>query len=244
MEFFLRPGNASIWAEVQSLAHKSDDETLRAYVIEAQRLTTTQRNMRVATKPVELEGRKIQPGNVVVMLLVSYSVKMSSFHADFHPQGTAARNAAEVPNADKFDHKRAPINIGPFSHGQHGCLGKQIALTFVTGMIKLVADLKDLRPAPGQMGQVKSIKVGSDTAYLNDSWSYLSFDPSSKFGQRFSSSFSSYQKIGNTDALIAWKLHFDGRGKGTFEGDRNPTTALPMQQYYYMLQKRKAEQID
>ncbi|CAG9942858.1 unnamed protein product [Clonostachys rosea f. rosea IK726] len=203
LEFFLRPGNASIWAEVQSLAHKGDDETLRAYVIEAQRLTTTQRNMRVATKPVELEGKKIQPGNVVVMLL-----------------GTAARNGGEVPNADKFDHKRAPVNIGPFSHGQHGCLGKQIALTFVTGMIKLVADLKDLRPAPGQMGQVKSIQVGSDKAYLNDSWSYLSFDPST------------------------WKLHFDGRGKGTFEGERNPTTALPMQQYYYMLQKRKAEQID
>lgn len=51
----------------------------------------------------------------------------------------------------------------------------------MTGLVKLVADLKQLRPAPGQMGQVKTIRVGSEKAYLNDSWSYLAFDANSKF---------------------------------------------------------------
>ena len=55
-----------------------------------------------------------------------------------------------------------------------------VALAFVTGLVRLVADLKELRPAPGQMGQVKTIRVGTEKAYLNDSWSYLGFDASSK----------------------------------------------------------------
>lgn len=71
MAFFLRPENASIWAEVQSIAQKGDDAALHAYVREAQRMTSTQRNVRVATSPAELEGKSIQPGNVVVMMLVS-----------------------------------------------------------------------------------------------------------------------------------------------------------------------------
>ncbi len=54
------------------MAQKGDDDGIHAYVIEAQRLTTTQRNVRVATKPAEFEGKKIQPGNLVVMMLVSF----------------------------------------------------------------------------------------------------------------------------------------------------------------------------
>jgi hypothetical protein len=70
MEFFLRPQNASIWAEVQTLAQKGDDTSLSAYVAEAQRLTTPLRNMRIATQATTLEGKSVQPGNLVVMLLV------------------------------------------------------------------------------------------------------------------------------------------------------------------------------
>ena len=71
LEFFLRPENASIWAEVQSLALRGDDVGIHDYVREAQRLTSSQRNMRVAVAPGELEGKQVQPGNVVIMLLVS-----------------------------------------------------------------------------------------------------------------------------------------------------------------------------
>ncbi|KAM5353671.1 hypothetical protein ACJ41O_000321 [Fusarium nematophilum] len=200
LAFFLRPENASIWAEVQSIAQKGDDASLHAYVAEAQRLTSSQRNVRIATAPAELEGKSIQPGNAVVMML-----------------GEAGRNASEIPNADKFDPRRKAESVTAFSYGQHECLAKDVALAFVTGLIKLVADLNQLRPAPGQMGLVKTIRVGTEKAYLNDSWSYLGFDAST------------------------WKVHFNGHGKGTFEGDRTPTKPTVLQQYYYGLQKRKEE---
>ena len=70
IEYFLRPENATIWSEVQTLAQKGDHNALHAYVLEAQRLSTSQRNVRVAVHPAELEGKSIQPGNAVVMLLV------------------------------------------------------------------------------------------------------------------------------------------------------------------------------
>ncbi|KAI8717961.1 Linoleate 8R-lipoxygenase [Fusarium sp. LHS14.1] len=200
LAFFLRPENAAVWAEVQAIAHKGDDATLHAYVAEAQRLTSSQRNVRIATVPAELEGKPVQPGTPVVMML-----------------GMAGRNDKEVPDAGKFDARRKTDAVTAFSYGQHECLAKDMALAFVTGLIKLVADLKQLRPAPGQMGEVKTIQVGTEKAYLNDSWSYLGFDAST------------------------WKVHFDGHGKGTFEGDRAPTATTPLQQYYYMLQKRKDE---
>lgn len=44
-----------------------------------------------------------------------------------------------------------------------------------------------------------------------------------------------------SNRLIAWKVHFDGYGKGTFEGERMPTKIMDLQQYYYLLQKRKNE---
>ncbi|KAI1650500.1 heme peroxidase [Daldinia loculata] len=198
MEFFLRKENASIWAEIQALAQKNDNDTIRAYVLEAQRLTTTQRTMRVATKADELEGKKIQPGNYVILLL-----------------GEAGRNPSDVPNPSKFDPKRERGPVSPFSYGQHECLMTHLIPIFLAGLVKLAADLKQLRPAPGQMGQVKTIQVGADKAYLNDSWSYLGFDAST------------------------WKLHFDGHGQGGFEGERQPTAAMELQEYYHRIQKAK-----
>ncbi|KAI6090870.1 heme peroxidase [Hypoxylon rubiginosum] len=198
MEFFLRPENASIWAEVQSLAARDDDAGLHAYVAEAQRLTSTQRNVRVATAPADIEGKKIAPGDLVVMLLAE-----------------AARNEKEVPNAKEFDPNRKLDAVSSFSYGQHECLGQEVARAFLTGLVKLVADLKQLRPAPGEMGTVKTIQVGSEKAYLNDSWSYLAFDAST------------------------WKVHFDGHGKGIFKGERAPTKAMEIQQYYSKIQQAK-----
>ncbi|KAF6789665.1 linoleate diol synthase [Colletotrichum sojae] len=200
MEFFLKPENASIWAEVQTMAQKNDDAGLHAYVTEAQRLTSSQRNVRVATAPAELEGKSVKPGDMVVMLL-----------------GVAGRNPKDVPNGDKFDPKRKTDAVSAYSYGQHECIAKalDIAPAFITGLVKLVADLKDLRPAPGQMGLVKTIQVGSEKAYLNDTWSYLGFDAST------------------------WKVHFSGHGKGGFEGDSQPNKPIDVGQYYYLLQMQK-----
>lgn len=40
---------------------------------------------------------------------------------------------------------------------------------------------------------------------------------------------------------VAWKVHFDGHGKGNFEGERRPTNLTSMQQYYHDILKRKDE---
>ncbi|KAK0718667.1 linoleate diol synthase [Lasiosphaeria miniovina] len=200
MEFFLRPENGAIWAEVQDMAKKNDSASLHAYVAEAQRLTSSQRNMRIATQPATLEGKSIQPGNLVVLMIAA-----------------AARNPSEVADATKFDPKRVSDSVTAFSYGKHQCFGRNPATAFLDGLVKLAAGLKNLRPAPGEMGRVKTIQLGSEKAYLNDSWSYLGFDASS------------------------WKVHFDGHGQGTFTGDREPTALLDLQQYYGRIQKRAAE---
>lgn len=72
MEYFLRPENKSIWGEVQALAQKNDEAGLHAYVNEAMRLTSGQRNVRIATVKDEIDGQKVEPGNAVVMLLVRF----------------------------------------------------------------------------------------------------------------------------------------------------------------------------
>lgn len=74
LSYFLKPENESIWAEVQAIAQKGDDAALHAYVAEAQRLTTSQRNVRIATAPGEIDGQTIQPGTAVVLLLVSPAI--------------------------------------------------------------------------------------------------------------------------------------------------------------------------
>lgn len=65
--------------------------------------------------------------------------------------------------------------------GMHECFGQELARTFICGLVKLTAGLKELRPAPGNMGQVKAVDVGGQKWYLNDSWSYLTFDASSEY---------------------------------------------------------------
>ncbi|KAK3395060.1 linoleate diol synthase [Podospora didyma] len=207
LEFFLRPDNAAIWAEVQGLAQKGDnDAAIAAYVSEAQRITSALRNVRVATQSTTVEGKAIQPGNVVVLMI-----------------GEAGRSPADIANPTKFDPNRSssakpdPDQLTPFSYGKHRCFGRDHAQAFLVGMVKLAATLKSLRPAVGEMGIVKAIRVGNDKLYLNDSWSHLTYDVST------------------------WKLHYDGQGVGSFTGDREPTNAMDLGTYYNQIQKRKAE---
>ncbi|KAK5651915.1 hypothetical protein OQA88_11574 [Cercophora sp. LCS_1] len=200
LAFFLREENKEIWREVKGLVERGDDAGLREYVAEAQRLTSSQRNVRVAKAEVEIEGRVIKPGQPVVVLL-----------------GEAGRNVTEIPDANEFKPKRRSDAVTPFSYGKHQCFGRAMAAAYIDGLVKLAAKLKDLRPAPGEMGIVKTIRVGTEKAYLNDSWSYLGFDAST------------------------WKVHFDGHGPGVFEGERSPTDIMAMQQYYSLIAKQKSE---
>jgi linoleate 10R-lipoxygenase len=71
MQYFLRPENASIWTEIQGCAKKGDDKSIRDFVMEAQRMTSTQRTLRIATQATEVEGKSIKAGDLVIALIVS-----------------------------------------------------------------------------------------------------------------------------------------------------------------------------
>lgn len=156
-------------------------------------------------------------------------------------KANAARDPQHVPNPEEFDPQRKFPEINPYSYGQHSCVGSTISVAFITGLVKLVADLKDLRPAPGAMGKAKSINVGFDKIYLNDSWSHFAFNTSSKY---YYDCLMPMMCVVIANSLIAWKVQFDGHGKGNFHGDNKPKDEMSMQQYYFRLQKlkRKAEE--
>lgn len=189
MEFFLQPKNAQIWSNVQNMAEKNDDGGIREYVLEAQRLTTRGRNMRIATKPTKIGEKSIAPGSAVILMLVSIPhaplLRILRKLTHGNAQGEAARDPSHVPDPQEFRPNRRRQStesspMEPFSDGIHHCFGREIALTFVCGIVKLVAGLKDLRPAPGLSGQIKAIQLGTEKCFLNDTWSYLTFDPTSK----------------------------------------------------------------
>ena len=71
MAFFLRPENVGIWSEVQGFAQKDDDGALHAYVAEAQRLTSSQREVRVAKQQAQVEGQSVKSDDTIVIPTVS-----------------------------------------------------------------------------------------------------------------------------------------------------------------------------
>lgn len=95
-------------------------------------------------------------------------------------QGPACRDGKIVPEPDKFKLDRPANAYIHWGVGPHECLGKEIAVSIVMSLVKVCAELKNLRPAPGEMGVLKNIMVGTERCYLNDSWSWLTFDPTSK----------------------------------------------------------------
>lgn len=139
-------------------------------------------------------------------------------------------------NATTFDPKRqgSAETLTPFSYGKHSCFGRTKAQAYLNGIVKLVAGLKNLRPAAGEMGVLKTIQVGGNKLYLNDSWSYLAHDASSK-----SQSPKPCWASELTGMKIAWKLHFDGHGKGNYAGDLAPTDTLDLGTYYGDIKKQK-----
>lgn len=77
------------------------------------------------------------------------------------------------PNEVKLDRN---IDLYPmWGLSSHGCVGREFSVTGITSMIRVVAQLKGLRRAPGAMGQLKFIPgpLGSKK-YLNDDWSRFS----------------------------------------------------------------------
>lgn len=94
-------------------------------------------------------------------------------------KGPACKDPTAVPDPTKFLLGRPSNAYIHFGYGAHECLGREIALNYCLGLLKVTAGLKYLRPAPGTMGLLKTITVGTERCYLDDTWSWLTFDPTS-----------------------------------------------------------------
>ncbi|KAF7590130.1 hypothetical protein BBP40_003243 [Aspergillus hancockii] len=188
LNYFLQADNSHHWEEIQKVAASSDadsaNKALRRYVLEAQRLTSTQRSIRLCAGKAVIDGQSFEPGNLVVCLL-----------------GAACKDPAAVPDPEKFKLDRPSTAYIHFNVGPHECLGREIALSCITSLVKVCAGLKNLRVAPGEMGVLKSITTGTEKHYLNDSWSALTTDPTT------------------------WKIHFEGQGQGIHHPPKIPVTA-------------------
>jgi cytochrome P450 len=70
----LKPERADLWENIQNLvASKSPttDSLLKQYVLEAQRMVSTQRNLRVCENSTTIDGQKFNKGDTVICLFVS-----------------------------------------------------------------------------------------------------------------------------------------------------------------------------
>ncbi|KAJ5758694.1 hypothetical protein N7520_005850 [Penicillium odoratum] len=185
LNYFLQDENSQYWEAIQNLASISNveaaDKELRKYVLEAQRLTSNQRDIRVCVGATTIDGKQYKPGDVVVALF-----------------GPACKDPDAVSEPEQFKLDRPESAYIHLGYGPHACLGREIALTFIVSLVKVCSGLKNLRPAPGKMGALKQIQINGDRSYLNDSWSYLTTDPTT------------------------WKVHFDGVGKGVFRAPKLP----------------------
>ena len=94
--------------------------------------------MRTAKHDVEMHGQKIRAGDRVVIWNAS-----------------ANRDAAAFPDPDRFDVGRTPNDHLAFGHGEHFCLGANLARLEVKVMLE---ELLDRLPDIEQAGEVRKLR--------------------------------------------------------------------------------------
>lgn len=84
----------------------------------------------------------------------------------------AFRDPAVYPDPNEVKLDRPMDLYQMWSMGPHGCAGRAIAITALTSMTKVCAQLKNLRRAPGAQGYIKSVpRPLGGRNYLSDDWS-------------------------------------------------------------------------
>ena len=88
-------------------------------------------------------------------------------------QTAAFRDASAYPDPDQVKLDRPMELYQMWSIGPHRCVGRAIAITALTSMIKACAQLKNLRRAPGDQGKIKHVPgpLPGSRKYLSDDWS-------------------------------------------------------------------------
>ncbi len=99
----------------------------------------------------------------------------------------ASRDPSIFPQPLEVHLDRPMSSYLHYGAGPHQCLGEQASKVALTAMLRIIAKLENLRPAPGPQGVLKKVDRGDGFyAYMTEDWGkYFPFP-------------------------TTWKLHFDG----------------------------------
>ncbi|KAF4549621.1 Linoleate 10R-lipoxygenase-like protein [Elsinoe fawcettii] len=179
LDFYLSPGGKEHWPEICRLAKlnttASDDLILR-YAQEANRINGTFGSYRSASKSTTINDE-------------GYAGKIDVKEGDkiFVSFVKAAMDPDVFPEPDKVKLDRPIESYLHYGKGPHECLGRDMSRVAMTAMLKTMARLEGLRPAPGDQGVLKKVDRGDGFyAYMTEDWGKFMPFPTT------------------------WKLHFDG----------------------------------
>ncbi|KAK4548052.1 hypothetical protein LTR36_010772 [Oleoguttula mirabilis] len=183
MDYFMTaPGNKH-WPAVQALARDDSDDAfdqLMHYFMEASRLNGETGVFRWVSRDMTEDEAiidKTKPLGERKYVLKKNARVMVDLKA-------ASRDPTAFPNPDEVDLKRPLDKYIHLGHGPHQCLGLPMTRVALTTMLKVIARLDNLQPAPVSIGgnSVKSsvqkvVKefVPGDLKDIPESWHYHAF---------------------------------------------------------------------
>jgi len=170
LDWFLTPENSKHWEAVKKLA--ADDsptarKTLKAYVLEAQRLSSGLGITRICN-PATGDAVVIKNDQGADVTVKRGELVICNCTAAF-------RDPVAFPQPNEVILDRPVDKYPMWGMASHSCIGREIAIVGITAMVRVCARLKGFRRAPGAQGQLKYIPgpLGSKK-YLNDDWSRFS----------------------------------------------------------------------
>ncbi|KAH8730927.1 heme peroxidase [Phaeosphaeriaceae sp. PMI808] len=166
------PHHSKHWPSIQELASDtspSASETLRAYVLEALRLSPPVAPLlRVSDTPPKINdwrhAQNIKEGDNLLLDIAAASRDMTIF-----------------PDPDKVKTDRSQALYLPFTDTSHGSLVQEIVVLGLTAQLRVFGKLKRLEKAPGTRGRIKTESTSGVTSFLSeaqDEW--LAFPDSMK----------------------------------------------------------------
>ncbi|KAE8151335.1 heme peroxidase [Aspergillus avenaceus] len=171
------PGNTD---HIQNLLTRFGNGTdkahheLRRYVLELQRFVTSEKTLRLTHENCTVQGQKFKKGDLVICDLAA-----------------ASRDPAGYPDPEAVKLDRPLHDYMAYAISPHQCIGQSMAVSYMVAMLRGVLKLKNLRPAPGPMGELKRVIVpGVGEKFLSEDWSTI---------------------IGDAQS---WKLQFENDGMG------------------------------
>ncbi|KKK18193.1 hypothetical protein AOCH_005304 [Aspergillus ochraceoroseus] len=176
IQYYLNEGKAHL-PEINELARNDtpeSDETLSRYCLEAIRLNGGTGTYRKAETDLYVkEGDNdvnIKPGDEIFIGSVrALPENMLDSLCTNKLQIEANRNASVFPDPNEVRLDRPLDAYLSYGIGAQSGLGKEATLIALTAMVRAVARLDKLRPAPGAQGIMKTIpRPGGYTAYLRE----------------------------------------------------------------------------